>query len=154
MHISNLGLTVAAAFGVQAFAGAIAIRQQTERFYDATGALTFVGCTVLSLYLPALRARTALPSLLSFHPRQLIASGFCVLWAARLGSFLAERVHRTGDSRFDGPSTPFASAELTLRRDQKVACPLRRRLVRPRRLGLPHSAPRLCRACIESPIVH
>lgn len=36
------------------------------------------------------------------HPRQLIASALVVLWAARLGTFLFQRVMKVGkDSRFD-----------------------------------------------------
>lgn len=36
------------------------------------------------------------------HPRQLLASAFVVVWAARLGSFLFARIHKSGrDPRFD-----------------------------------------------------
>lgn len=55
---------------------------------DLAGSATFIGCTFLSLYWAPLRAGKPLPSLLSFHPRQLIMSGFCVLWAGRLGSYV------------------------------------------------------------------
>jgi len=79
---------------------------------DFSGSLTYIGCTALSLYLPALRARSLarsqglpIPSFLtlsSFHPRQLIMSGLTLLWAFRLGSFLFQRVVKAGgDSRFD-----------------------------------------------------
>jgi len=37
-----------------------------------------------------------------YHPRQIIASIFVLLWALRLGSFLLYRVLKTGkDSRFE-----------------------------------------------------
>ena len=62
---------------------------------DLSGSLTYLGCTALSLYLPAIRARSlarsqglpipSLPSITSFHPRQLILSGLTALWAIRLG---------------------------------------------------------------------
>lgn len=66
----------------------------------------------MSLYLPSLRARSLafanrrplppIPSLIQFHPRQLILSGLTALWAARLGTFLFQRVLKSGgDSRFD-----------------------------------------------------
>jgi steroid 5-alpha reductase family enzyme len=43
-----------------------------------------------------------LPSMRSFAPRQLIASGLVLLWAARLGSFLYQRIQKSGkDERFD-----------------------------------------------------
>lgn len=50
--------------------------------------MTFISCTLVSLYYPSLRAKGPLPNILSFHPRQLIMSGFTCLWASRLGSFL------------------------------------------------------------------
>ncbi|KAH0612288.1 uncharacterized protein H6S33_010340 [Morchella sextelata] len=85
---------------------------QTERFYDLSGSLTYLSCTLLSLYFPAYRARSLAaaeglpipvwPAFTDFHPRQLILSGLTALWAARLGSFLFDRVLRDGsDSRFD-----------------------------------------------------
>jgi len=72
------------------------------QFYDATGSLTFIACTGLSLYYPFLRRGLPLPSPLSFAPRQLLATAGVSLWAARLGSFLYQRIKRSGsDSRFD-----------------------------------------------------
>lgn len=98
----------------QAACAAVAIPLQTEKFYDLSGAFTFISCTLVSLYYPAYRAKLPLPNILSFHPRQLVMSesqrrekkhpccaaglglmmnervpgGFTVLWAGRLGSFL------------------------------------------------------------------
>lgn len=84
------------------------------QFYDATGSLTFIACTGLSLYYPFLRRGGPLPSLLSFHPRQLLATAGVSLWAARLGSFLYQRIKKSGsDSRFDEikkSPTKFAGA--------------------------------------------
>ncbi|ORY66663.1 DUF1295-domain-containing protein [Leucosporidium creatinivorum] len=112
--LTSLRGTIAAAFGIQAACAAVAIPLQTEKFYDLSGSLTFISCTFLSLYWRPLTAGKPLPSLLSFHPRQLIMSGFCVLWAGRLGSFLFQRIHKAGsDSRFDEikkSPTKFAGA--------------------------------------------
>lgn len=112
----TLGVTIASAFGIQAAFASVAIPLQTEKFYDLSGSLTFGACTLLSLYYPALRARTPLPAIWSFHPRQLIMSGFTVLWAGRLGTFLYNRIARSGsDTRFDQiklSPTSFAGAWL------------------------------------------
>ncbi|KAK4047177.1 hypothetical protein OIO90_006286 [Microbotryomycetes sp. JL221] len=130
MH--TLKLTVGAAFGIQALGAAVAIPLQTEKFYDLTGSLTFIGCTFISLFHQPLRALNnstiswstlitkpvSTWSLLSSknllpHSRQLVMSTFAMLWAARLGSFLAQRALKHGDSRFDEikkSPTKFAGA--------------------------------------------
>ncbi|KAM0746078.1 DUF1295-domain-containing protein [Meredithblackwellia eburnea MCA 4105] len=100
--LTTLGATIATAFGIQAACAAVAIPLQTEKFYDLSGAATFISCTLVSLYYPHLRAKAPLPNILTFHPRQLVMSGFAVLWAGRLGSFLFQRIHKAGsDTRFD-----------------------------------------------------
>ncbi|XXG95533.1 hypothetical protein Hte_001797 [Hypoxylon texense] len=116
--------SVAAAFALQTAVGVPSILAQTERFYDASGSATFLAVTVLSLYLPSLRARAAaasvagaakppLPSLLSLvtgaggsagglHWRQVALSAAVVFWSVRLGSYLLRRIFQEGhDSRFD-----------------------------------------------------
>ncbi|KAI1777440.1 DUF1295-domain-containing protein [Hypoxylon cercidicola] len=115
--------SVAAAFALQTAVGVPSILAQTERFYDASGSATFLAVTVLSLYLPSLRARAAaslagaakppFPSLLSLltgagryagglHWRQVALSAAVVFWSVRLGSYLFRRVLQEGhDSRFD-----------------------------------------------------
>lgn len=62
----------------------------------------------MSLYYPALHSRfilgksTPFPSLGSFHTRQLFMSGAVTVWAARLGTFLFQRISNEGkDGRFD-----------------------------------------------------
>ncbi|KAI5475459.1 hypothetical protein MNV49_001350 [Pseudohyphozyma bogoriensis] len=93
MPLSTLKATIATAFGVQAACSA---------FYDLAGSATFIGCTLVSLYYPALRSKAPWPKIGDFHPRQLVMSAFTVLWAGRLGSFLFQRIHKAGsDSRFD-----------------------------------------------------
>ncbi|KAI7156652.1 DUF1295-domain-containing protein [Hortaea werneckii] len=117
--IPSIGL----AYGLQAAVAIPSILGQTERFYDASGSVTYIACTALSLYLPTLRARlapgtasgqtAAWPSLLAsltskggvglWNWRQVVLSAAVSIWAARLGSFLFSRVTSEGgrDSRFD-----------------------------------------------------
>jgi hypothetical protein len=47
------------AYGIQAAVAIPSIIAQNERFYDLSGSLTYLSCTALSLFLPALRARSA-----------------------------------------------------------------------------------------------
>lgn len=84
-------LAVAAAFATQIIAFIPAMLLQTERFFDLTGSLTFL---VISA---ALVLSTPMPD-----ARSWILAAMVMLWAARLGSFLALRVHKAGsDGRFD-----------------------------------------------------
>lgn len=97
--IPSIGL----AYGLQAAVAIPSIIWQTERFYDLSGSLTYLSCTALSLYLPAIRARSAAaitgaplpawPSLLSalkgtggplgFNWRQVVLSAAVSIWATR-----------------------------------------------------------------------
>lgn len=117
--IPSIGL----AYGLQAAVALPSIIAQTERFYDASGSVTYIACTALSLYLPTLRARyasntaagatTAWPSLLAsltskgglnaWNWRQVVLSAAVTIWAARLGTFLFKRItsEEGRDSRFD-----------------------------------------------------
>ncbi|KAI9890359.1 MAG: hypothetical protein M1814_004269 [Vezdaea aestivalis] len=111
--------SVTLAFGLQAGVAVPSILAQTEKFYDFSGSLTYLSCTALSLYLPTLRARVAAastggpvpawPSLLGalrgtggvLNWRQVLLSAAVSIWAARLGTFLFQRVLKDGeDSRF------------------------------------------------------
>ncbi|KAK0617036.1 hypothetical protein B0T14DRAFT_435050 [Immersiella caudata] len=109
--------SVSAAFAIQAAFAIPSMIAQSDRFYDFSGSVTYLAVTALSLYLPALRARAAggnvpLPSLLAafgsgaggagLNWRQVLLSGCVVVWTARLGSYLFQRVLQEGkDSRFD-----------------------------------------------------
>ncbi|KAA1065884.1 hypothetical protein PGT21_014191 [Puccinia graminis f. sp. tritici] len=100
--------TVGTAYGIQALCAAFAIPLQSEKYYDLSGSATFLSCTAISLYYPSLRHKllhnraAPWPALASFHRRQLIMSGLTCLWATRLGSFLYQRIKKSGsDSRFD-----------------------------------------------------
>nr|WP_237462901.1 DUF1295 domain-containing protein [Leucobacter chromiireducens] len=83
-------LAVLAAYVVQLLAFIPAALLQSERFFDLTGALTYIGVSIaLVLLAPA-------PDL-----RGLVLAAMVIIWAARLGSFLFLRVRRAGeDDRF------------------------------------------------------
>jgi len=114
--------SVGLAYGIQAAVAIPSILAQNERFYDLSGSLTYLSCTALSLFLPALRARSAAaltgapkpawPSLLGalsgqggpygFNWRQVALSAAVSIWATRLGTYLFARISADGhDSRFD-----------------------------------------------------
>lgn len=102
--VPSIGL----AFGIQGAAAIPSIIAKNERFYDLSGSLTYVSCTALSLFLPAIRARNAArltgaplpawPSLLSpfngtagvlgFNWRQVALSAAVTVWATRRKSLL------------------------------------------------------------------
>ncbi|KPK16167.1 MAG: hypothetical protein AMJ62_06670 [Myxococcales bacterium SG8_38] len=84
-------LCAALAFGVQWIAFLPAYAKQTERYYDATGSLTYV--TVVGFAIIASRA---------FDLRSMILGLLIFVWAARLGTFLLRRIRSEGsDGRFD-----------------------------------------------------
>lgn len=91
-------LAVAACFLIQWLVYLPSQLRRTERFFDATGAITYVTITA---------------GLLALHPKaalyHLLLAAAVVLWALRLGTFLFLRVSRDGgDGRFDEikPSVP------------------------------------------------
>lgn len=89
--IPLFALAVAAAFAIQVIAFIPAMILRTERFFDLTGSLTFLAISV------ALVLLTPMPD-----ARSWILAAMVILWALRLGSFLALRVHKAGsDGRFD-----------------------------------------------------
>jgi len=76
--------------GVNLVGWAAASYLKTEKFYDLFGSGTFLIVSLLS------HSRS------SGTLRQRIATGLVCVWAARLGSFLVERVMKVGkDARFD-----------------------------------------------------
>jgi len=68
-----------------------AYRQQTEKFYDITGSITYITVVTLALvFSPRIDMRT------------LLLWALVVVWAVRLGSFLFRRIQKAGrDNRFD-----------------------------------------------------
>ncbi|KAF2258031.1 DUF1295-domain-containing protein [Lojkania enalia] len=108
--------SVVLAYGIQTAVAIPSIAARTEKFYDLSGSLTYLSCTALSLFLPYLRARAAgnfsggIAEYLSAPATgqalwwwRHVALSVCVwTWAARLGSYLFNRVSEDGkDSRFD-----------------------------------------------------
>ena len=91
-------LAVAAAFVIQWLVFVPSYKAQTEKFYDLTGALTYIAITVfLVLASPGVDARG------------LLLAAMVVLWAVRLGSYLFRRVMKHGkDDRFDELKPDFA----------------------------------------------
>lgn len=97
--VPSIGL----ACGIQGAVAIPSIFARSERFYDLSGSLTYLSCTALSLFLPAIRARSsaatlgaakpAFPSLLSalagqggalgFNWRQVVLSAAVSIWATR-----------------------------------------------------------------------
>ncbi|MDT3329926.1 MULTISPECIES: DUF1295 domain-containing protein [Microbacterium] len=89
--IPVFALAVAAAFAVQVLVYIPSAIARTERFFDATGSATFILVTLgVTLLSPSPDARS------------LALAAMVIIWAARLGSFLFIRIHRSGsDDRFD-----------------------------------------------------
>jgi len=102
--LQTLVPSVSAVFAIQTTFAIPSIAAQSDRFFDFSGALTFVAVTTLSLYLPSLRTRYAaetllskpspLPSLLALFRsdssrgvplnwRQVALTGAVSLWATR-----------------------------------------------------------------------
>lgn len=84
-------LAVAAAFLVQVIVFIPSAIARTERFFDATGSATFILVTLGVVFLSP-----------SPDARSVALAVMVIAWAARLGSFLFVRIHRSGsDDRFD-----------------------------------------------------
>jgi steroid 5-alpha reductase family enzyme len=91
MGVPVMGWCAALAFVIQWVAFIPAYRQQSERFYDLTGSLTYISVTVLALTLT-----------LPIDGRSALLALFIIVWAGRLGSFLFRRIRAEGsDARFD-----------------------------------------------------
>lgn len=91
-------LCFALAFALQWIAFVPAFLQQSERFYDLTGSLTYLSATW-----------AAVIAVGTFEPRGLLLAGLISIWSIRLGSFLFSRIRADGkDGRFDAikPSAP------------------------------------------------
>ena len=86
----QLGLLI---FGIQWLLYIPAILFKTESFYDITGTLTFVVCTLIVLNQSL--------ELKGFRWADCIAGACVLIWTLRLGYFLFVRVKHHGDGRFD-----------------------------------------------------
>ena len=104
---SNLvGQILVMAFVIQWIAYIPAFLFKTEKFYDLTGSLTYIGTILFALYASA-----------SFQNLKLgsIFIGLAIIiWAIRLGSFLFIRIHKDKkDGRFDSIKTSFSQFFMT-----------------------------------------
>jgi len=87
---SNLGKLFMMDIGINWGAFVVANHFQTDKFYDLTGSLTFLGTAFLSYKWS------------HQTPTQTVQTGMVMAWASRLGLFLFTRVMKDGkDSRFD-----------------------------------------------------
>ncbi len=85
------------AFGVNWLVFVPSFLGQTERYFDATGSLTYLG--LLALALVATDGRDA---------RSWMLAAMVAAWAVRLGSFLFRRIREDGsDGRFDSIKPSF-----------------------------------------------
>ncbi|MGB7964605.1 MAG: DUF1295 domain-containing protein [Propionicimonas sp.] len=84
-------LAVVAAFVIQWLVFIPSFNAQTERFFDLTGALTYIFITVMVVLLTP-----------GVDVRGLLLGAMVLAWAARLGTFLFRRTSKAGkDDRFD-----------------------------------------------------
>ena len=104
---SNLiGQILVMTFVIQWIAYIPAFLFKTEKFYDLTGSLTYIGTISFALYASG-----------SFHNLKLgnIFVGLAIIvWAIRLGSFLFMRIRKDKkDGRFDSIKTSFSQFFMT-----------------------------------------
>lgn len=84
-------LSVGLAFLIQWLAFIPAYLQQTEKFFDLTGSLTYISVTLIAVFSSA-----------GADGRAVLLAVLVILWAARLGTFLFTRIKKAGkDDRFD-----------------------------------------------------
>lgn len=90
-RISIFALSIGLAFLIQWLAFIPAYRQQTEKFFDLTGSITYISVTIIALVLSP-----------EVDGRSVLLLALVMIWAARLGTFLFRRIHKAGkDARFD-----------------------------------------------------
>lgn len=109
--MSKLGDIAATDFAIQIAGWAAASALHTEKFYDATGALTY-WTVMLKAYSYANRSQQRVAGGSSADSstagatggasvRQKVVTSMVLAWSLRLGLFLAARGWKYGDSRFD-----------------------------------------------------
>ncbi|MGB2963626.1 MAG: DUF1295 domain-containing protein [Anaerolineales bacterium] len=101
--IPLFALGVGLAFFIQWMVFIHAYLNQTEKFFDLTGSLTYITVTILALLLSPVK-----------DARAILLVGLVLVWAARLGSFLFLRIKAAGeDRRFRELKTSFSRFLLT-----------------------------------------
>ena len=104
---SNLvGQILVMTFVIQWIAYIPAFLFKTEKFYDLTGSLTYIGTILFALYATGSLANLALGNIL--------VGLAIIVWAVRLGSFLFMRIRKDKkDGRFDSIKTSFSQFFMT-----------------------------------------
>jgi len=93
-------------FVIQWIAYIPAFLLKTEKFYDLTGSLTYIGAVLFALY--------ATGSFQNLQLGNLIVGIAIIVWAVRLGSFLFMRIRKDKkDGRFDSIKTSFSQFFMT-----------------------------------------
>lgn len=96
-------LCIALAFVIQWIAFVPAFTNQTERYYDLTGTITYLSVTTAAVVLSP-----------STDARSLLLWALVALWTIRLGTFLFRRIQAAGsDRRFDDIKPSFPQFLLT-----------------------------------------
>jgi len=104
--VNLVGHLLVITFVIQWMAYIPAFLLKTEKFYDLTGSLTYIGTISFALY--------ATDSLNSLKLGNLIVGMAIIIWAVRLGSFLFMRIRRDKkDGRFDSIKTSFSQFFMT-----------------------------------------
>ncbi len=99
-NLPLFGILVSWAFFVNWMAFILAYKNQTEKFFDLTGSITYITTILLAFFLNP-EARDA---------RSLLMLGMVLVWAFRLGIFLFSRIQKDGkDGRFDDIKPSFVS---------------------------------------------
>lgn len=109
---SILWIVAAIAYGINWLVFIPANAGQTEKYYDLTGSITYLSCTIGSLLMGAapkcINSNSGLEVCTEwrFTGRACVQSVFVILWCVRLGSFLFARIKRDNkDGRFDDIKT-------------------------------------------------
>lgn len=89
--IAVFALAGIVAYAINVIAFVPAMIRQTERFFDATGSVTYLTVVIVSLVLSD-----------DVDARAVVVAVLVIIWATRLGTFLFARINRDGhDGRFD-----------------------------------------------------
>ena len=104
--VNLVGHLLVITFVIQWMAYIPAFLLKTEKFYDLTGSLTYIGTVLFALY--------ATDSLNNLKLGNLIVGMAIIIWAVRLGSFLFMRIRKDKkDGRFDSIKTSFSQFFMT-----------------------------------------
>ena len=104
--VNLVGHLLVITFVIQWIAYIPAFLLKTEKFYDLTGSLTYIGTVLFALY--------ATDSFNNLKLGNLIVGMAIIIWAVRLGSFLFMRIRKDKkDGRFDSIKTSFSQFFMT-----------------------------------------